>query len=160
LNLRGFPAIFPVVIRQQFSPSARAQKHPGRGRFLTLGSALLVVFSAACKENLSPPPIITGPDSTGPRVQLRPGKDTLVDSTGILLVAVNAEDPSGIKSVDMQILPATFGFPVQSPLDTTFGAFYSVPLGAHKHSVFRYFVRATDILDHETVTDTVTVTVK
>lgn len=115
---------------------------------------------AGCKENLSPPPVSTGPDTSGPRVQLHPGRDTTTDSTGILLVRVSATDPSGIKLVDIQLLPPTFSFPQQSPLDTEYGAFYSVPLSIYKHSTFKYYVVARDILDHETVTDTVTVTVR
>ena len=46
------------------------------------------------------------------------------------------------------------------PLDTVFNAFYSVPLAQYKHGTFRFYARSADLLDHETVTDTVTVTVK
>ena len=123
---------------------------------------LLVALSlAACKENLSPPPPTgLGKDTVGPLVMLAPAHDTTVDSLGTMLIAVNASDQSGIKLVDFLVIPATFGFPVQTPLDTVYASFYPVQLNAHKHSTFRFYVRSTDVLDHETITDTVLVTVR
>jgi hypothetical protein len=121
--------------------------------------ALTGLFGA-CRENLSTPPTSTGQDTAGPAVQFAPARDTLADSTGILLVRLTASDPSGIKSVDFFVLPATSSFATLMPLDTVFDTFYSVPLASHKHGTFRFYARATDILDHETVTDTVTVTVR
>lgn len=116
--------------------------------------------AGACKENLSPPPIGTGPDTSGPLVRLSPGRDTTVDSTGVLLINVNATDPSGIRLLSFQLDPPSFGYPSSIPLDTAVGVSYSIPLGVFKHSSFRFTVRATDVLDHETVTNAVTVTVR
>jgi len=128
-----------------------------RPLFLTLATLIL----AACKENLSaPPPGGVGKDTVGPLVQLSPAHDTTVDSTGTLLIAVNATDQSGIKEVDFLLVPAAFGFPVQAPLDTVYASFYPVQLSGYKHSSFRFYVRTTDVLDHETITDTVLVTVR
>lgn len=128
-----------------------------RPLFLVLATLIL----AACKENLSPPPVTgLGKDTVGPAVQLSPAHDTTVDSTGTMLIAVNATDPSGIKQVDFLLVPPSFGFPTQAPLDTVYAALYPMPLGNFKHSSFRFFVRMTDVLDHETITDTVLVTVR
>jgi len=123
--------------------------------------ALATLVLAACKENLSPPPQIgLGKDTVGPAVVLSPSHDTTVDSVGILLVAVNATDQSGIKLVDFLLVPPAFGFPTQAPLDTVYASFYPVQLGTFKHSSFRFYVRSTDVLDHVTITDTVLVTVR
>jgi len=113
-----------------------------------------------CKENLSPPPVSTGMDTSGPLVLLAPGQDTTVDSIGVLMVTVDVSDPSGIKQLEFLLVPPAFGFPTQQPNDTTAVVGYPLQLGQFKHSTFRFYVRATDILDHETVTDTVTVTVR
>jgi hypothetical protein len=106
------------------------------------------------------PPAGLGPDTSGPAVALFPAHDTLADSVGTLLVRVTANDRSGVKSVTFYLLPAVSTPPLVTGADTTFDAFFPVSLGAHKHASFQYYVRARDILDHETVTDTVTVTVK
>ena len=128
-----------------------------RPLFLVLATLIL----AACKENLSPPPPTgLGKDTVGPVVTLAPAHDTTVDSTGTLLVGVNATDRSGIKLVDFLLVPPAFGFPVQAPLDTVYTSFYPVQLSGFKHSSFRFYVRTTDVLDHETITDTVLVTVR
>ena len=122
---------------------------------------LATLILAACKENLSPPPVTgLGKDTVGPVVRLSPARDTTVDSTGTLLVAVNATDQSGIRLVDFLLVPAAFAFPTQLPLDTVYASFYPVQLSAFKHSSFRFYVRTTDVLDHETITDTVLVTVR
>ena len=102
----------------------------------------------------------TGTDTSGPLVKLSPAHDTLVDSTGILLVHVGATDPSGIVSMTFTILPTLVTPPTVTGADTTLDALFPVALSGHKHSTFRYFVQAFDILGHETVTDTVAVTVK
>jgi hypothetical protein len=128
-----------------------------RPLFLVLATLIL----AACKENLSPPPVTgLGKDTVGPAVVLSPSHDTTVDSVGILLIAVNASDQSGIKLVDFLLVPPSFGFPTQAPLDTVYASFYPVQLGNFKHSSFRFYVRSTDVLDHVTITDTVLVTVR
>ena len=46
------------------------------------------------------------------------------------------------------------------PLDTVYASFYPVQLAAFKHSSFRFYVRTKDVLDHETITDSVLVTVR
>ena len=122
--------------------------------------AALLLGLGACRENLSAPPLVGGPDTTGPVLQLSPAHDTLADSVGILLVHLTAHDASGIKSVDLLLLPATSSFSTLTPLDTVVDTFYPVPLGGSKHSSLRFYARSRDVLDHETVTDTVTVTVR
>ncbi len=93
-------------------------------------------------------------------VRLAPALDTLVDSTGTLLVRVSASDRSGIKRIEFTITPPTSTFSPIDPADTTFDAFYPIQLATFKHSVFTFSVRAVDILDHETVTRAVAVTVR
>jgi len=102
----------------------------------------------------------TGQDTVGPSVLLLPAMDTTVDSVGVLLVVVDVRDPSGVKRIEFQLLPASFSFPVQTPLDTASTILFPVPLHLFKHSSFRFYVRALDALDYETVTDSVTVTVR
>jgi hypothetical protein len=121
---------------------------------------VLSALSGGCKENLSTPPTSIGQDTAGPALLFSPARDTLADSTGIFLVHLTASDRSGIKDVDFFVLPATSSFGTLTPLDTVFDTYYSVPLAQHKHGSFRFYARATDLLDHETVTDTVTVTVR
>lgn len=128
--------------------------------FSGLLSGVVLVVSAACKENLSAPPTGSGPDSTGPVLRLTPANDTLVDSTGTLLITVEASDPSGIRKLDFFLVPANASYGTLTPFDTAFAASYSIPLAQYKHGTFRFFARGTDILDHETVSDTVTVTVR
>lgn len=132
---------------------------PGRVALLTCLAALVLVVSA-CKENLSAPPTGAGPDTSGPVMQLLPSQDTLADSTGVLLVRLIATDVSGIKRVELFLLPATSTFAPIMPFDTAFDAFYPVPLAQFKHGTLRFYARGLDLLDHETVTDTVTVTVR
>jgi len=128
-----------------------------RPLFLVLATLIL----AACKENLSPPPVTgLGRDTVGPAILFSPSHDTTVDSVGTLLIAVSATDQSGIKLVDFLLVPPSFGFPTQAPLDTVYASFYPVHLATFKHSSFRFYVRSTDVLDHETITDTVLVTVR
>ena len=113
-----------------------------------------------CKENLSVPLTGTGPDTAGPAIRVSPAHDTLADSVGVLLVKLQASDPSGIKTLEFQLLPPTASFGVLQPNDTAVAVSYSVPLATFKHASFRFYARGTDFLDHETVTDTVTVTVR
>ena len=115
---------------------------------------------AACKENLGAPQMGTGPDTSGPRVQLSPGRDTVVDSTGTLLVRVGASDPSGVSFVQFVLEPAHYAIDPLGPNDTVFEGFFPITLSGYKHSTFRYFARTRDVLEHETVTDTVAVTVR
>ena len=140
--------------------SATARFRAGRGRFLAASLGLSAVAAGGCKENLSAPQQGTDVDTLGPLVQLSPGSDTTVDSTGVLLVRVLVRDPSGVKDLDFVVAPATFGFPTQTPNDTSAVLIYPLQLGQFKHSTFRFYVRARDVLDYETVTDSVTVTVR
>jgi hypothetical protein len=93
-------------------------------------------------------------------VRLNPGADTLVDSTGLLLIRVRASDRSGLKLIEVTLTPAQFFFQPVNPADTAFDAFYSVPLSVYKHTTFSYSVRAVDVLDHSVDTAPVTVTVR
>jgi hypothetical protein len=137
----------------------KAFRGPSRG--LAAGAFLALVFAlSGCRENLSRPTIITGADTTGPVIHFSPAQDTLADSTGILLVQLDASDESGIKQVDFFVLPALSSFGTLTPFDTSFSVFYSVPLATYKHGTIRFYARSLDLLNHETVTDTVTVTVK
>ncbi len=113
-----------------------------------------------CKENLSAPNLGLGPDTSGPLVLLHPAHDTVVDSSGTLLVQVGASDRSGVAMVLFNILPARYAIDPLGPNDTVFTGLFPITLGNYRHSTFRYWVVARDILDHETVTDTVTVTVR
>ncbi len=160
LNFQGFPANLQFVIHPPHTTPPAAVSAPLRGRVLAAILPLLTVIPAGCKDNLSTPPTGAGADTTGPAIHLAPAQDTLADSTGVLLVRLSASDISGIKRVDFFVLPASASFGTLTPLDTAFNAFYSVPLAKYKHGSFRFYARAADLLDHETVTDTVTVTVK
>lgn len=93
-------------------------------------------------------------------VRLWPGRDTTVDSVGVLTVRAQVQDRSPIGYVAFQALDVPVGFLPVTPDDTLADLYYLFALGQFKHRTFRYYVRATDILDHETVTDTVTVTVR
>ncbi|MFI5207787.1 MAG: hypothetical protein ACHQX4_07185 [Gemmatimonadales bacterium] len=115
---------------------------------------------AGCKENLSVPHLGLGPDTSGPLVVLHPGHDTLVDSVGTLLVGVDASDPLGVGTVQFNILPAHYAIDPLAPNDTLFDGSFPITLAGYKHTAFKYWVLARDVLDHETVTDTVTVTVR
>ncbi len=161
MYFKGFGRIFHDVIRARSTPSARVRLRAGRGLFRAGFAALGLGAVAGCRENLSvPPPTGSGPDTSGPQVRLSPAADTLVDSTGTLLVRVSASDRSGIRRIEFTITPPTSTFAPIDPADTAFDAFYPIQLATYKHSVFTYVVRAVDILDHETVTRAVAVTVR
>ena len=160
MNFQGFPANLQFVIHPLFPARAGTPSAPFRGRLLAVLLPLLATLPAACKDNLSTPPTGSRADTTGPALHLTPAQDTLADSTGVLLVRLTASDISGIKRIDFFVLPASSSFGTLMPLDTVFNAFYSVPLAQYKHGSFRFYARAADLLEHETVTDTVTVTVK
>jgi len=132
----------------------------GCGRLRAVAWTASLVALAACKENLSRPVASFGPDTLGPAVQLHPAHDTLVDSVGTLLVRATVTDPSGVKSLTFVVLPAGSTPPTVMGVDTTIDVFFPVTLSVHKHATFKYYVQAIDILDHETVSDTVTVTVR
>lgn len=143
-----------------FGAAAWALFRAGRGRFHVAVLCACALSFAGCKENLSAPNLGVGPDTSGPLVQLHPAQDTLVDSIGTLLVRVGASDRLGVGMVLFNILPMHYVIDPLAPNDTVFDGFFPITLGTYKHSTFKYWVVARDILDHETVTDTVTVTVR
>jgi hypothetical protein len=140
-------------------PQFEASRNRGAGGSVTLVSALFLGL-LGCRENLSTPPTLSGLDTSGPVVTLHPAHDTMVDSTGSLLVRVNAADPSGVSVLDFHLIPATVLYDPLGGSDTTLAVQYPIVLGNFKHSTFRYFAISKDVLAHQTVTDTVTVTVR
>jgi hypothetical protein len=136
------------------------RRRTGRGLFRASLAVLLGAAAAGCKENLSVPPPGAGPDVTGPSLAVRPARDTTVDSLGTLTVRVAASDRSNIKELGVVLIGASFVLDAVNPSDTVAFAQFPIALGTLKHSRFRYYARAKDILDYETVTDSVTVTVR
>lgn len=123
-------------------------------------SALFLAVLVACKEAKSPAgPDYLGPDLVGPDLFVTPGADTTVDSVGTLPIVVTAWDPSAIKSLRLDLFGINAAFLPLVPNDTLYTAVFPIALGSFRRTSFRFVVRASDVLDHETVTDTVTVTV-
>ncbi len=120
----------------------------------------LLALVAGCRENLSAPSGGRGPDVEGPVITLRPGQDTLVDSTGVLNIVVGVTDRSLIATIDLRLVGGQFGFNPVMPGDSVANVVYPIALSPYSGSSFAYSVRAVDVLNYETVTDTVTVTVK
>ncbi len=121
----------------------------------------LGLLGQACKEARTPfvaPPL--GPDSAPPVVQFSPAHDTTVDSTGVLPINVYAHDQSWVTSVQLVIINGPFVYPTVNPDTTDALEGFSIGLAPFKHSQFRWFIVASDILNHRTVTDTVTVSVR
>jgi len=129
-------------------------------RFLALGLGLGLALLGGCRENLATAPHGVGPDVEGPFVLLRPASDTTVDSLGVLNIQVQAIDQSPIGHLDLIVVGGAFGFAPLVPNDTIVTVIYPIALGQFKHSSFQYYVVARDVLNHETATDTVTVTVR
>ena len=113
-----------------------------------------------CRENLSTLPNGVGLGQVVPTVRISPARDTTVDSTGVLRVRVLVGDRVRLRLVHLQVLDAAFAFSPVAVFDTVMDAAFSFPLDRLKHTTFRYYARASNILDHETVSDTVTVTVR
>jgi hypothetical protein len=160
LLFQGFRRIFQVVKYGHRGAAVRVRFRAGHGRFRVLVLCVAALAFAGCKENLSAPNLGLGPDTSGPLVLMHPAHDTLVDSIGTLRVAVDASDRLGVGMVLFNIQPAHYVIDPLSPNDTVFGGLFPIALGGYKHSTFKYWVVARDVLDHETVTDTVTVTVR
>ena len=145
---------------------------PGRGLFRARsggvrGAVLAAVAGAtaqllggceAASTQLVGP--VTGPDSSPPAVQLLPAHDTTVDSTGTLLITVAVHDQSWIRSVQGVIVGSGFSWPVEQPDTTDVLTAFAVPLAQFRHSTFRFFVRAVDVLGHAGVSDTLAVSVR
>lgn len=148
------------MVHPQLPINSRFPRAASRLPFRALFWAGFLALFTACRENLSTPTVGVGPDSSGPKIVLAPGHDTVVDSVGVLLVLVAASDPSGVKTIDLKLLPAKAIYDPLNGLDTTISALYPIALATFKHGTFRYFATSQDILDHVTVTDTVTVTVR
>jgi len=132
----------------------------GGALFPALAAASLWLAPAGCRENLSTLPSGVGPGVIRPAIRLSPDRDTTVDSTGVFTVRVAVGDRVRLRLVDLQVLDARFSFSPVAPYDSVADAAFPFPLVRLKHSTFRYYARATNILDHETVSDTVTVTVR
>jgi hypothetical protein len=98
--------------------------------------------------------------AVSPVIRLSPGRDTVVDSTGVLQVHVQVVDLARLRLVDLLVLDAQFSFSPVAPNDSVLDASFPFALSRFKHTTFRYYVRASDIFDHETVSDTVAVTVR
>jgi len=141
-------------------PRSRPRRRVGGPLFAALVSGLAASAAAGCRENLSTLPSGVGPGTLAPALSVSPERDTTVDSTGVLRVRVQVDDRVRLRLVSLQVLDATFTFSPVAPFDTTLDAAFSFPLDRFKHSSFRYYARASNILDHETVSDTVTVTVR
>jgi hypothetical protein len=129
-------------------------------RFLVALAGACWLAATGCRENLSTPPSGIGPGALVPEVQMSPARDTTVDSTGVLQVHVQVSDRVRLRLVDFFVIGAGFSVPPTLPSGTTLNVQYPFQLSSAKHSTFRYYVRASNILDHETVSDTVAVTVR
>jgi hypothetical protein len=89
-----------------------------------------------------------------------PGRDTTVDSIGLMIIEVIARDPARIDTVTLEISGASIAFPPDVVNDTVFDAVYTVPLGTLGHRPFSFRVTAGDVLGHDTVTDSIRVRLK
>jgi hypothetical protein len=121
-----------------------------------LGLAMGLMWG--CREAATPTgPPRTGPDTMPPSLAYSPAQDTLVDSIGILDIAVAAHDQTQIDSVAVLIQGAPITFTVAHPSDTVFFGIYPVPLASLRHQPFSYRVHAADVLGHDTTTQSVNV---
>jgi hypothetical protein len=111
-----------------------------------------------CREAPTPTgPKPGGPNESAPAVTTIPGRDTTVDSVGVLRIEVIAHDQARIDTVSLRISGAAIAFPPDTVNDTVFDALYTIPLGSLRHKPFSFRVAAGDVLGHDTVTDSVTV---
>lgn len=109
-----------------------------------------------CREAQTPTgPGGKGPDETPPLVTTDPGRDTTVDSVGVLNIVVSVHDRTLIDTVALEIFGAPLAFPPQVVNDTVYTAIYQVGLGALNHQPFVFRVTAGDALGHDTTTDSV-----
>lgn len=93
-----------------------------------------------------------------PSLAYSPSKDTVVDSIGVLAIAVSAHDQSLIDSIAVLAQGAPNSFQSVYPQDTTALVFWTVALGSLHHQSFTFQVVAGDILGHDTTTRSVKVT--
>ena len=73
---------------------------------------------------------------------------------------IEVHDRSPIASVELYLMGGGAGFEPTAPMDTVFRATYFVSLAGLTGRTFSLGVRAVDALDHQTVTPTVTVSVR
>jgi len=102
---------------------------------------------------MGPPP--PGSSDAAPAVTTFPGRDTTVDSLGVLAIEVVAHDQDRIVTVTLEISGAPIAFPPDTVDDTVFDAVYTVALGSLHHRPFGFRVEANNILGRDTVTDSV-----
>ncbi len=145
-----------------FCALSKGLKQRGFGlRAGAVGGLAAALSGAGCEAArtpfLSAP---SGPDTTAPVLRLTPGHDTTADATGTLLLTVNAHDTHWVTRLDLVVLDGTFGFSPIMPDTTDVTVSYPIALAGLGNTSFRWFVRATDILNHQSVSDTVTVSVR
>lgn len=123
--------------------------------------AVLGWLAWGCLEAKTPTgPKPNGPDVSPPSVTTVPGRDTTVDSIGVLYIEVIARDQTLIDTVAMQISGAPVSFLADTVHDTVFDALYPVALGSLHHRPFSFRVAVSDVLGHGTVTDSINVRLK
>jgi len=111
-----------------------------------------------CREAATPTgPKSGGPDLSPPAITTFPGRDTTVDSIGLLRIEVIARDPSRVGTVTLRISGMPIAFPPVGVNDTVLDAIFTVTLGPPHHTPFSFRVEANDVLGHDTLTDSVTV---
>ncbi len=145
-----------------FCARFRGQKRAGfGGRVTGVGALAAGLLAAGCKDARTPflsAPV--GPDTAPPVLQLLPAHDTTADASGTLLLTVTAHSSHWVTRLDMVVLDGTFGFPPITPDTTDVTVSYPVGLAGLSHTSFRWYVRATDILNRQAVSDTLTVSVR
>jgi hypothetical protein len=93
-----------------------------------------------------------------PLLAYSPSQDTVVDSIGVLKIAVTAHDQSLIDSIALQAQGVPNTFQSVYPKDTTALVFWTVTLATLRHKAFTFQVVAGDGLGHSTTSPTVKVT--
>ena len=118
-------------------------------------------LALGCREAATPTgPNPRGPDVSPPSVVTHPGRDTTVDSIGLLNIEVIARDADRIDTVALLLSGAPIAFPAETVRDTVADVVFTIALGALHHHAFSYRVAADDVLGHDTVTDSITVRVR
>jgi hypothetical protein len=111
-----------------------------------------------CREAPTPSgPRPHGPSESPPAITTIPGRDTSVDSVGLLMIEVTARDQVRIDTVAMLMSGAPFAFLAVPVNDTVFDGLFPVPLGSLHHKAFAFRVAAGDVLGRDTVTDSISV---
>lgn len=145
---------FPGARRAGFRPTLFTLRH------WPLAMALGWV-AWGCREAPTPMgPKPNGPNESPPSITTIPGRDTTVDSIGVLNIEVIAHDQARIDTVTLQISGAPVAYPPDTVNDTVFDAVFTVPLGSLRHRAFSFRVAASDVLGRDTLTDSVNVRLK